>query len=102
MLASDHPVDVAVNWHKRAKLVETTGGDLDAYRQRILDEATKDPAFQAKVLEAARATAGRPGSRPQVQIPPSLNKAAGSGVSNADLDEADMSDRSLFKHALRR
>jgi hypothetical protein len=101
MDASDDPVSVAMNWHKRTKLMDSTGGDLDAYRQRILDEAAKDPAFQAKVLEAARAQAGQqqPGSRPAINLPPSLNRAPGSGVTNAELDDADMSDRALFKHA---
>ncbi len=101
--ASNDPVGMAVRWHKSQKLMELTGGDPDKYRNQILDEAIKDPKFQAKVLEAARATAGgagQNGSRPNVQLPPSLNKMPGSGVSNADLSDNDMSDESLFSYAI--
>jgi hypothetical protein len=98
MQNSTNPVGVAIKWHQEAKLLETTGGDLNTYRLKVLEEAKKDPKFQAEVLEAARTqAAGRPSS---IQIPPSLNKATGSGVSSDDVDATDMSDRSLFKHAM--
>jgi hypothetical protein len=98
MQNSTNPVGVAIKWHQEAKLLETTGGDLAAYREKVRQEAKNDPKFQAEVLEAARTlAAGRPSS---IQIPPSLNKATGSGVSSADVDATDMSDRSLFQHAM--
>jgi hypothetical protein len=98
MRNSSNPVAVAIQWHQQSKLLETTGGNLDTYKEKVLAEAMKDPAFQAKVLEATRTqAAGRPSS---IQIPPSLNRATGSGVSSDDVDATDMSDRSLFKHAM--
>lgn len=101
MRASDDPVNVAMQWHKRTKLWETTGGDPDAYRQKILDDAMKDPEFQAKVLDAARTQAGgQPNTRPLVNIPPSLSRAAGTGATEpVGLTAADMSDASLYAHA---
>jgi hypothetical protein len=102
MRASDDPVHVAMQWHKRTKLWETTGGDPDAYKKRVLEDAMKDPEFQAKVLAAARGQAeATPTARPNVQLPPSLNKATGAGLTNSDpSEEADMTDRGLFKYAM--
>jgi chorismate mutase len=100
MLASDDPVGVAVDWHKSRSLLKETGGDLNAYRQRILDEAMKDPAFQAKVIEATRAQAGGGQAQPQTitRLPPSLNKIGSAANEAAD---NDMSDGALFAHAMR-
>jgi hypothetical protein len=98
MRNSSNPVAVAIQWHQQNKLLETTGGNLDTYKEKVLAEAMKDPKFQARVLEATRTqAAGRPSS---IQIPPSLNRATGSGVSSDDVDATDMSDRSLFKNAM--
>jgi hypothetical protein len=104
MQASDDPVGVAMHWHRLNRVVTETGGDLSSYRQKILDDAMKNPEFQAKVIEAARAQAGAPatnGSRPNVvNLPPSLNKTTGAGLSNQAASDDDMSDRALFKHAM--
>lgn len=98
MRESPNPVAVAIQWHQRNKLMEITGGNPETYKQKVLEEAMKDPAFQAKVLEATRTQAS---TRPStVQIPPSLNRASGSANSSADADASDMSDGSLFRHAM--
>jgi hypothetical protein len=97
MRASDDPVGVAMQWHKRSRMMEVTGGDPDAYRQRVLDEAMKDPAFQAKVLEAARSQA--PTTRPNIQLPPSLSKIG--NAPDRDVDDSDMSDAGIFRSAMR-
>jgi len=99
MRASDDPVGVAMQWHKRTRMMEVTGGDPDAYRQRVLDEAMKDPAFQAKVLEATRGQV-QPNSRPNIQLPPSLSKVPGSAPERDGGDD-DVSDAGLFRHAMR-
>jgi hypothetical protein len=101
MNASDDPVSVAMNWHKRSKLLDETGGDLAGYRQKTIEEALNDPAFLAKAVERARAQAQGQPSRPSVQLPPSLNKATGSAATtNGQQDAADMSDAGLFRHAM--
>lgn len=98
MRTSNNPAAVAMDWHKNQKLLTETGGDLTAYKAKVRDEALKDPEFMAKVMEAARAQAGSAAGRPAINLPPSLSRASGSAPSAAD-DEADMSDRALFKHA---
>lgn len=99
MRTSDDPVGVAMQWYQRDKLLKETGGDLSAYKAKLLEDAMKDPAFQAKVLEATRAQAGQaPSARPSINLPPSLNKATGAGVSNTEGD-LDGSDAAVWKHA---
>ncbi len=99
MRSSDDPAGVAMQWYRRTKLWDVTGGDPDAYKQKVLDEALKDPKYLEKALEHARNVAGATGSRPLVNLPPSLSKAAGSGATMSS-DDGDMSDRALFKHAM--
>lgn len=101
MANSDDPVGVAMQWYQRDKLVKETGGDLATFKQRMLDEALKDPAFLAKALGQAKAQASGqlPGSTPNnlVQLPPSINRATSSASPH---DEAgDLSDRSLYSFA---
>lgn len=102
MRASKDPAGVAMNWYQRSKLVEETGGDIAAYKAKVLEEAMKDPQFQAKVVELIK---GQPvnGAKPApvVQLPPSLNRAPSAGQSNS-ADDGDMSDRALFRNAMAR
>ena len=89
-----------MQWYQDQKIRQETGGDLSAYRQKILDEAMKDPAFQAKVLESTRTQAqAAPSGNPNIKLPPSISRLPGSGVSAAELDGGDMTDASLFKYA---
>ena len=100
MRNSNNPAAVAMQWYQQHTLVKETGGDLSKYKERLTDELLKDPAFQAKVLEAARGQAqAAPGQRPNIQLPPSLNRVTGSGNS-PDADAGDMSDGSLFRQAM--
>lgn len=101
LIASDDPVGVMMDWHKSRSLLKETGGDLNAYRQKVLEEALSDPAYQAKVLEAARAQANGGQTQPKsiVKLPPSLNKIAASAGNDAA--DTDMSDGALFAHAMR-
>jgi myosin heavy subunit len=99
-LATSHdPVGTAMEWYSGQKVMKETGGDIAKFKDKILADAMKDPTFQAKVIEAARGQAAS-GQRPNIQLPPSLNKTAGSGGSTTDLTDADMSDRALFQHAV--
>lgn len=100
MRQSSNPAGVAMQWYQQSRLVKETGGDLSAYRQRVLDEALKDPAFQAKVMEAARGQAPVvQNGRPNIQLPPSLSRIPGSPPEHS-ADDGDMSDAGLFKHAM--
>ena len=101
MHQSDHPVGVAMEWYQGERLLRDTGGDLKSYRTKLEEELLSNPEFQAKAIERARGQAQpQPGSRPNIQLPPSLNKVSSAGVAGAD--EYDASDAGLFKYATRR
>lgn len=101
MRASDDPVQIAMQWHQRTKLMTETGGDLNAYATKLQEKLLADPEFLAKAVAKAtgqaQAAAAQPGTRPNVQLPPSLNKATGAG--NSPDADGDMSDRALFAYA---
>lgn len=102
MRSSKFPALKAMEWHQQAKLRSEVGTDLNAYNAKLQEKLLADPEFLAKAVAKAtgqaQQAAAQPGSRPNIQLPPSLNKAAGSG--NDPSDEADMSDRGLFRHAM--
>lgn len=100
------PGDTLVDWYRQRQTLREVGPDPAAYRQKMLDEALKDPAYLAKAVEAARAAAGgtsanpSTNSRPKIELPPSL-----AGAARADavaFDDNDISDAALFNHATRR
>lgn len=92
---SDHPVGIAMEWYQRDKLARETGGDLKAYRQKLMDELLTDPDFQAKAIERARGQAqSQPQGRPNIQLPPSINKATGANIAGPD-----DGDGSVFSYA---
>lgn len=101
MQNSDDPVGVAMQWYQRDKLLKETGGDLSSYKNKMLEDALKDPAFLAKAVEAVKAQTGQPGARPQttVQLPPSINRATSAGSPHEE--SGDLSDRSLYAFATR-
>lgn len=93
---SMHPFGDIMNWHNRQSVLTQVGGDLEAYKKKLTDEAReaalKDPEFVQKAIESARANA-RPVIRPpqaaNVTKLPSLNR----GTAAADDDEPeDMGD----------
>ena len=96
MRSSNDPAGVAMQWYKQHKLMETTGGDIDAYRAKVAEELLKDKDFIAKAVGTVRSD---PQTKNVVNIPPSLSRAQGSG-GRASVDDADdMSNEGLFKHA---
>lgn len=103
--ASDDPFDGIVQWHKRSETLREVGIDPAAYRNRVLEEALKDPEFLKRALESTRTQAQTNGNtiaqpaRPQVQSLPSLNKV-GSVALPDNGNEA--SDAEMFASATRR
>ena len=102
-MSSHDPYGVITRWHLDRGTLQEIGGDLNAYRQRILEEAVKDPEFQRAVLQAARGQAvgsvNRPAitQQPVVSYPPSV-----SDIGTAGPDEAmvEPSDNALFRAAV--
>jgi hypothetical protein len=101
MNASDDPVSVAMNWHKRSKLLDETGGDLAGYRQKTIEEALKDPAFLAKAMERRpRASAAiSPGSRPSVSSRHPSTRLPAPASPTPSRSRRHERQPSLFKHA---
>lgn len=101
MMASDDPVGVAVEWHKSRSLLKETGGDLNAYRAKALEDALNDPAFLQKALDRVKAQAnnGQQKPRTEINMPPRLSRIP--SAQSASDDDGDMSDGALFAHATR-
>lgn len=99
---SPDPGEAIVRWHRQQKLYEQTGGNLDAWMQKQREQLLNDPAFLAQAVEKVRASTNggtQHGQRPNVQLPPSLNKVA-SAASPTD-SPGSMSNEALFHAALR-
>jgi hypothetical protein len=91
-----------LSWYREQETVREVGGDPAAYRTRILDEALKDPAYQAKVIAAIRAQQAPQnvnGNRQPspVRIPPSLASVTPSGAALSADD--DVSDEGIWNSA---
>jgi len=100
VVRSPNIYDAAVQWHERHKVVS----DPRAWAMSQIGEWAKDPAQRDAIMAAVGQQPAPSGQqqRPVIQLPPSLNKTAGSGVTAAELSSEDMSDRALFQHAVRR
>ena len=101
-MQSMDPYGSIMDWHKQRETIAQIGGDLDSYKQRLLDEALKDPEYQKKVLEAARGQAQQSGSavaRPAVSSLPSINRVGSAALHNS---QQDVSDAELFDATTRR
>jgi hypothetical protein len=99
MQNSRDPGKTLLEWHREVKTRQEIGGDLNAYKQRLRDEALKDPEFLAKAVEAARGTAQpqQSNGRPRVELPPSLNGASRSNAALRSAMTADVDDEALFE-----
>jgi hypothetical protein len=97
ILSSDHPFGELVAWHKNRLVLKEVGSDPAAYRNRILEEALKNPEFLGKAVEAARAgaqaTVETPG-RPAATSMPSIRTLGTSAAPAAVAGEP--SDAELF------
>lgn len=86
-----NPGEELIKWHKQRSLIDTTGGDLDAF---LAQERAK--------WEAERAGQQQPAPQQQqpgniVQLPPSLSRI---GAASGPTPGGDMSSESLFRSAL--
>lgn len=102
MQASADPGETLIQWHQEQKTMREVGNDPATYKQRLLDEALKDPAYLAKAIAAANAQAGgspNNGARPAVKLPPSLSGAARADAHETNPSDNDVSDAGLFRHA---
>ncbi|RJP45452.1 hypothetical protein C4587_00715 [Candidatus Parcubacteria bacterium] len=98
---SANPFRAAVEWHQRQAVLREVGSDPKAYRQRVIEDALKDPEVIAKVIETYRNGGAAPAAKPNnlTRLPPSLTRASGSSA-QGDADQFDDSDRGLLRSAL--
>ena len=99
-MESAHPYDVITRWHLQNENMKEVGGDLTAYKRRVIEEAMKDPSFQRQVIEASKNGAThvvRPVTSSVPRIP-SLGSSVGAGGGDSDLQEP--SDEQLFRAAV--
>ena len=70
------PGEEIVKFYRSNRVLTETNGDLDAFRQRTLDDALTDPAFLEKALAAARGAASTTGTdgAPVINLAPSVNR----------------------------
>lgn len=79
---SPNPFHEAVLWNKRRTALAEVGEDVGAYKQKLRDEAMKDPEFRKAAMAAWRdeAVANANGTGVHGTTLPSLNRATGSGT----------------------
>lgn len=97
IMTSGHPYGQLVKWHQEQKMRQEIGSDPKAYRQKLLDEAKKDPNFQAEIVKLVREQQTSSGRPSVVSLPPSLSSVP-AAASNSD-DRGDLSDRALYAFA---
>lgn len=101
-MASNDPYGVIVDAHRNGETMRSIGGDLDAYKKRIIEEAMSDPEFQKRVIETAKGHATAAGNnvarpvRPQGSSSPSLGNI---GAAGGDTQVSEPSDMELFRAA---
>jgi len=100
MQNSRDPGKTLLEWHRENKTKAEIGNDLNAYKQRLREEALKDPEFRKAAMAAWQADA-QPltNGRPNVALPPSLNGASRSNASLSSTVGNDLSDEGLWEHA---
>jgi len=106
------PGEEMVRWFNERRLMHETGGNLDAYRQRILQEAMQNPEFMAQLQaqgmgrpgppqpQPVRGEDGRFVSQPQprqeVRLPTSLSRMNGSRGMPSPAEIEDGSEEAIF------
>lgn len=104
IMSSPDPYGELMAWHNDVKVKREVGNDPKAWLDKQLEERMRDPAFQAKVLELARATATQQppanGGRPNVQLPPSLSSVP--AAAGREADAGSLNDEDLYRHAIAR
>ena len=96
MQQSRDPGETLIAWHRERKTQAEIGGDLNAYKAKLRDEALKDPEFRKAAMAAWREQAPtQANGRPRVDLPPSLN---GASRSNSMLrsDGSTLTDTDLW------
>jgi hypothetical protein len=96
MQLSRDPGETLIQWHREQKTRAEVGTDLNAYKQRLRDEALKDPEFRKAAMEAWRSEPQQNNGRPRVELPPTMSRVSRSNAAlRASSDDLD--DQALFQ-----
>jgi hypothetical protein len=83
-----NPGEAIVRWYSDQETLREVGGDPANYRNKVLEEALKNPEFLAKAIEAAKTSAGQqPHQNNITRLPPSLSRATGGSATTEPLDD---------------
>jgi hypothetical protein len=100
VMQSSDPGEALVQWYKDQQLHKELGGsDLNSFLAKQREEWLKDPAVQAQVIEAFKATQQAQPSN-ITNLPPSLSRATSAAPSHGE--NGDWSQESIFQHAMKR
>lgn len=106
-MGSHDPYGVITRWFVDRKTLSEIGGDLEAYKKTIREQAMRDPDYQRQVYQAMRGQATTQVNRPvstqqplsnmSSSLPPSLSEI---GTAGAEDFIHDASDEALFRAAV--
>jgi hypothetical protein len=102
-MSSHDAYGVITKWHNDREVLNSIGGNLDNYRQRVLEEALKDPEFQKRVIESAKGQASAAGAttfRPAQSKVPTMPSLSNIGAGGSDEQIQEPSDEQLFRAAV--
>jgi hypothetical protein len=100
MQTSRDPGETLLEWHRENKTKAEIGNDLTAYKQRLREEALKDPEFRKAAMAAWQAEAQpTTNGRPNISFPTSLSGLSRSNSSPSSTVGNDLSDEGLWEHA---
>jgi hypothetical protein len=101
IMQSGDPGEALVTWYKDQQLHRELGGsDLNSFLAKQREEWLKDPAVQAQVIEAFKATQQQTQPSNITNLPPSLSKVASASPNHNE--NSDWSQEAIFKHAMKR
>jgi hypothetical protein len=101
IMQSGDPGEALVTWYKDQQLHKELGGsDLNSFLAKQREEWLKDPAVQAQVIEAFKATQQQTQPSNITNLPPSLSKVASASPNHNE--NSDWSQEAIFKHAMKR
>lgn len=97
-MRSMHPYGELIKAHQQQSVYQQIGSDPNAWFNKTFEERLSDPKFAAEVMQKIQGSVrGQPQSI--TRLPPSIGKVA--AAQSASEDAGDMSDASLFAHAMR-
>lgn len=99
VLNSSDPGETLVSLYKQTKTFREVNGDPNAWLESKKQEWLQDPEVQKQILELTRQSAAgnAQSQKPNVKLPPSMNKAGSSGASRGS---NDISDGALWEETL--